>query len=355
VRVVCADTTPEGNTRAFAFDERGRPMAGWPVQLGTLEWLAGRATGDELTILGGVYLPPSDARAVWLMRIAVDGSVRSGVRVRIPEPWHGEEWAIGPDGVAYGTTHVISPDVGVTKSRLQAVSATGVPSGFPITIKGGASKPAFDAAGLIHLTVGSPDRPPSRTLVFDTRGGAIDAGSSNLKIAAMSDWNGIEGSSLYPAAPLVGRDGATFIAVASAGGARVEGLSPGGDIMTGWPYRSDAMYQVIDDCPRAAACDAYTWAHPTIGRDDIVYLAQAAANESTGGSIVAVGQGGRVLAGWPVSLRRAGSRFWSIVADSDGALYALAVEPEKGDTDSATILAIARDGTVLYRTTIIEP
>jgi hypothetical protein len=59
--------------------------------------------------------------------------------------------------------------------------------------------------------------------------------------------------------------------------------------------------------------------------------------------------------GWPVELRRPGSAFWSIVVGSDGTAYALAIEPETGDASSATILAIAPDSNVLYRTTIIDP
>jgi hypothetical protein len=56
-----------------------------------------------------------------------------------------------------------------------------------------------------------------------------------------------------------------------------------------------------------------------------------------------------------VGLRRTGSEFWSIVVGSDGTAYALAVEPEAGDSYSASILAFAPDSTVLYTTTIVEP
>ena len=58
---------------------------------------------------------------------------------------------------------------------------------------------------------------------------------------------------------------------------------------------------------------------------------------------------------WPVELRRPGAEFWSVVVGSDGTAYALAIEPEPGDTSSASILAIAPDSTVLWTTTIIDP
>jgi hypothetical protein len=45
--------------------------------------------------------------------------------------------------------------------------------------------------------------------------------------------------------------------------------------------------------------------------------------------------------------------FWSIEAGTDG-VWALAVEPEASGA-SATILSIAEDSTIRWKTTIIEP
>ena len=87
----------------------------------------------------------------------------------------------------------------------------------------------------------------------------------------------------------------------------------------------------------------------------LLYLLYEAANSSTGGSIAAIGRDGRVVDGWPVGLKRAGSMFWSIVVAPNGTAYALAVEPEPNGSHSATILAIAPDSNVLYNVTIVEP
>jgi hypothetical protein len=46
--------------------------------------------------------------------------------------------------------------------------------------------------------------------------------------------------------------------------------------------------------------------------------------------------------------------FWSVVADPDGGVWALAIEPESHDY-SASILSIAGDSTVRWTTTIVEP
>jgi hypothetical protein len=88
---------------------------------------------------------------------------------------------------------------------------------------------------------------------------------------------------------------------------------------------------------------------PAVGPGDVLYLPQA------GRRLVAIGPDGRVRPGWPVVLTRPGAEFWSVVVGSDGTAYALAIEPEAGDRTSSTILAIAPDGTVRYRTTVVDP
>ena len=123
----------------------------------------------------------------------------------------------------------------------------------------------------------------------------------------------------------------------------------------GWPYRSDAGNETADYCEPGDVCEGYNVAAPTIGPDQVLYLIHGAATTSTGGTVVAVGSDGRVVAGWPVGLRRAGSAFWSVVVGPDGTVYALAIEPEPGDRSSATILGIAPDSTVRYTTTIVDP
>jgi hypothetical protein len=92
---------------------------------------------------------------------------------------------------------------------------------------------------------------------------------------------------------------------------------------------------------------------PAVGQANVLYLLQAAST-SGGGSIVAIGTDGRVRAGWPVGLKRAGSAFWSVVVNPAGGVWALAIEPETPG-HSATILSIANDSTVRFATTIVEP
>jgi hypothetical protein len=94
---------------------------------------------------------------------------------------------------------------------------------------------------------------------------------------------------------------------------------------------------------------------PAVGPDGTVYLSLEAHSSSVGGSLVAVGPNGRVRAGWPVGLKRAGAEFWNVKVGPGGTVYALAYEPEAGGRSTATLLAIAPDSSILYRTTIIAP
>jgi len=364
VRVVCTLENPQGNMfgpiGAFAFDSAGSQLAGWPIDLGAHGYFSGRVIGDELTIhawasLGDVIAEGQPAGNSWILTLAANGAVRSGTQVPFPNCCD-QRWAIGPDGVAYGSINQYGDAQEAPKSsELVAVSFAGAGAGFPITIEGSASEPAFDAAGRIHLTVGTPFERPARTLVFDTNGQAVVGGSGELEIAATGECVGIEGSCPAPAAPLVGPDGTTFVVDSSGNRTTVVGLSPLGQAMEGWPYRSDAGHQSKGSCPVGTVCERYELAAPAIGPGNVLYLLHAASDTSVGGSIVAVGPDSRVRPGWPVVLSRPGAAFWSVVVGADGTAYALAIEPETGDASSATILAIASDSTVLYRTTIIDP
>ena len=80
-----------------------------------------------------------------------------------------------------------------------------------------------------------------------------------------------------------------------------------------------------------------------------------ARDSDVGGSIIAVAEDGQVRPGWPIELKRPGSEFWSAVVGPEGTVNALAIEPEPEGRSSATILAIAPDGTIMYRATIVDP
>jgi hypothetical protein len=368
VRLVCTrGDFPDATLWVFAFDASGRPMAGWPVNLGTVSLGAGRMIGEQLTILTGVSRSDGTGE-VWITGIGIDAVPHQGVRVAIDASAGLGEWALGPDGVAYVTfLEPFDPsstaERAKAKSALFAVGSRGIAPGFPVSITGWGSQPAFDAGGRVHVALGSPFEPPTRMLVFDTAGRAAPGGSGALDVAAPADyWSA--GPSPHLAPPLVGADATRFLVTgfnvfAGFNQTTVLAIGPSGQpLAAGWPYRSDAGLQVNDICPPRAACDSTSFAAPAIGPGNVLYVPQSvpfsATGPSGGGSIVAIGPDGRVRPGWPRTLKRAGSGFWSVVVGSDGTAYALAIERESVGY-SATVLAIAPDSTVRYATTVIEP
>jgi hypothetical protein len=173
-----------------------------------------------------------------------------------------------------------------------------------------------------------------------------------LPIAAMSTWTGA-GPGLP--ATFVAEDGTIFLLSDAGGRTTVFGIDPSGKIMAGWPYRAAAGLQWQGSCPGEVTGCGVSLATPAVGREDVLYLPQAAPEPATGGSLDAIGPDGRVRPGWPIVLKRPGAEFWSVVVGPGGTTFALAVEPEGGGRYSATVLAIAADGTVRYRTTLVEP
>ena len=368
VRILCTLENRDGSAfavvRAYGFDSEGRSLAGWPIDLdryGADGYFAARVIGNELTVLawkslGKEIKEGQPAGNAWIATVAADGTVRAGSKVPYGTNCCTNAFALGPDGVAYGTTHQFGQGPSAPKlSQLLAISFAGVRTGFPVAIAGIASVPAFVAAGRLHLTVNDGPDQLAGTLVLDTTGQMVAGGSGGLGFSATDVCVGIEGSCEVPAAPLVGADGTTFVVGAYLRNTTVAGLSPSGQQLAGWPYRSDAGHQETGVCIPGEVCEGYSFAAPIMGPGNVVYLLHAAASTSAGGRIVAIGPDGHLVAGWPVGLKRAGSEVWSAVVAPDGNAYVLAIEPEPNNGHSATILALAPDSTVLYTTTIIDP
>jgi hypothetical protein len=254
--------------------------------------------------------------------------------------------------MAYGTSRrgfEFEPSV---KTDVVSFDLNGVRAGWPITVDGNTSELAFDGRGQAYLVVGWPNRRPARTVVLDASGRLLPTGSADQPIVSTSTWNGAGAD--YPGPPIVADDGSAFIVSTEGGRTGVIALDPNGRSRTGWPYRSSLGMQWSGFCGAADVGCGQSRTMPAAGATDVLYLLQAAANRSTGGSIAAVGTNGRVRAGWPVGLKRAGSAFWSVMVNSAGGVWALAIEPETPGY-SATILSIANDSTVGFATTVVRP
>jgi anti-sigma factor RsiW len=357
VRLICHRPAAEEGlggmiTRVHAFGANGRPLPAWPVEIEDV--VTGRMVGSELTLLIKPYVgdvsETDTPETVLLATVAADGSVQSGPDVQFDCCEH--SWAIGPDGIGYGTTHR-DWDTSV-KTDIEAFGLDGLRIGWPKTIDGNASDLAFDAEGRVYAIVGSPNAQPARTIVIDHDGRDLPTGSSDQAIVSTNPWTGAGAD--YPGSPIVAGDGTSYIVQSVDGQTRVQALDPGGQRVVGWPYESDlGLQEVGGGCPAGdTGCGSFL-AAPVVAPGNVLFLIEEAANSADGSRLVALAQDGRVVDGWPVQLRRAGSEFWSIVAGPDGRVYALAIEPEPNGAHSATILAIAPDSDVQFNVTVVEP
>jgi hypothetical protein len=363
VRIVCTMENPDGNmfdpVGAFAFEPNGRLRAGWPVSIEGF-FITGQVVGDDLTLfvsqsLGDVEIEGQPSFDSGLVTIAADGTIASGVRST--DVGDCCTWKVGLDGIAYGVASGFPDQAPMPRpSRLTAMDHSGVRSGWPVSFEGIASAPAFGPGGRIALTVASDDAKTSRVLVFEPEGTAVSARSAALPVAT-AEYTGDTGGCTVgsPQPPVVARDGTTF--VYSELDSAIYAIDPSLATIQDWPFEPGAPLAVarpgLESEHEAGYCPASVV--PAVAPDRTLYLAIEARDTTVGGRLLALGLDSQVRPGWPVDLLRPGSEFWSVVVGPDGTVYALAIEPESAGSSSATILAIAPDSTVRYRTTIVEP
>jgi WD40 repeat protein len=298
-------------------------------------------------LLHGVY---AEQPGTSLTAIARDGSIRRG-KVGPTDDSLGFSGPISPDGIAY-TTWASNPYPEGTHeiSRITGTDLSGVRAGWPVKVDGIASEAAFGADGRVVFTIGSRDSTTSRIAVFD-RDGNVVARSTTFPLKTAE--SGVDCVVYAPRAPITAADGTVFLW--SELDRRIFALDAALNVRPGWPYRPAnwLVHPGWDDPTAELGCSPP--AAPSVGPTGTLYLPLEPRDESVGGTLVALDLDGRPHAGWPVTLQRPGAEFLWTVVGSDGTVYALAKEPEAGNSASVTILAIAPDSTVLYRTTIIEP
>lgn len=346
VRLLCsvlvsADTSVE---RAFALDVQGRSLDGWPVEPGPGFWSAGRVVDGALGLYGG----PSETGSS-LAIVAADGSIQRGRAVPTDETM-ATAAKIGPDGIVYSTRVPGDyPEGSPETSWITSSDLNGVREGWPVKLDGIASGPSFGPGARIVLTVGSRVDATSRVAVLDRNG--VLARSPKLAVATAE--SGVDCVAYTPRAPLTAADGTVFLW--SDLDARIFALDAALKVLPGWPYRlPNGLVGPGHDDPRSELNCSFPVA-PSVGPTGTLYLPLQPRSASVGGTLVAVDLNGRVRAGWPVTLKRPGAEFLWTVVGSDGTVFALAKEPEAGNSASVTIVAFATNGIVRYRTTIIEP
>ena len=338
-------------TSVSRFDTTGRRVGSWSYRgevAGRLRIVDDRLllvtnepTERQVTGPGGAV----ETRSLvvhWIQEVSEDGTVRSGVRVEMDDAdWYS---AIGPDGTAY---HVNRVDGVIT-----AFDMDGQRAGWPVRLGGPPFRPRIRARRARLRGRGVIRRGATR-LVSLGRDGSVEWRTDPLALAGASSRTG--GGPFGPLAPLVMEDGTAIVIGESGGRAVLYAIDPTGRVKTGWPHRSATPPAWQGACA-ADAADCGVWRSiPAVGADGAVYVPLAAPDAQIGGTMEGVDPDGHALAGWPMHLARRGAAFWSVAVGTDGTAFCLAVEPETGGTTSATIVAIARDGTVRSRTTVIQP
>lgn len=348
LRMIC-EVPPTGDgleaplARVHAFDPAGQPLPNWPIEIE--QGFTARMVGNDLHVLispyeGDVIVGPAH---IFMAVIPPDGVLSRGTDVPLFDCCD-NSLAIAPDGTGYMRT-IRFPE---GKSEILAFDQAGAKAGWPVSIDGQASPLAFDAASRVYVGVAAADA-TMWTVVFDAAGQVVGGAQGPLPYSS-NPWTG---AGAEGPGPLFVADDGTYFLFSAEDGSTIAALARDGEMLAGWPYHSDRFPQQTGFCPEGDTGCGYNRSEPVVGPGNVLYASLSTAASSAGGRLVAIGNDGRVRGGWPVDLVRAGSMFWSLEAGTDG-VWALAVEPEASGA-SATILSIAEDSTVRWKTTIIEP
>ena len=156
-----------------------------------------------------------------------------------------------------------------------------------------------------------------------------------------------------PIRPVLDSDGSAWVMGADArDNVVVHALGPDGTVRDGWPWSAGLPIEEQGECEgQETGCGVWRTV-PALGPGEVLLVLLAPADRKSGGQLVAVGPDGAVVDGWPVKLTNPNGR-WDVVAvGADGTVYATAIE-SGGRTSTTTLLAIAPDSEVIWRSTLV--
>jgi hypothetical protein len=372
VRVLCAFRADDSHLAqfAYAFDRSGALLDGWPVDLGPDEISeAPRAVADDLVVVARniVRDEGENPQSVTyrLIRVTTDGRVERGTPVSAVAVslQYGER--LGADGVAYvrDTDEPLLDDegrpLGPVTTRLTGLDSQGIRDGWPLTIEGLLSDPVVGPDGALYfsrierVTATEGVAWVASLVVVDRDGGVREPGPVSVAGAGLHEATFAGGDSPLP--PVVSRDGSAWLATTGTQGRVVLHLvTAAGQMAPGWPWEAEQPLELRGRC---SGLDTGCGVWRTLlaaGPGGALYAALQAPPRGQGGQLVAIGPDGRLVDGWPVGLRAGNARWDMLAVASDGTIIATAVEPSGGG-DGVTVLGIAPDSSVLWRTTVVAP
>jgi hypothetical protein len=349
-----------GTLRAYAFNETAGLLPGWPVDLSSASLGGGsiegsRATGDGFSLLLH-DAADCDCAGRWrTARIDHDGTLRLGTAYDAPPAsdasGYGEPGParLGPDGNGY----VWQRHGALTE--VASFGPSGLRAGWPLTI------PETDVVdlvfgdegyGFVFVVARIAGGAATRVRGFRSNAQERYGAPADVPVRVGTAYGG-GGPNVYTV--FIGGDYSAWILGSRGGRTYVYALDRVGHQRKGWPYRVVPGPQWQFPCTPPVTPCANWLAWPAVGPGNVLYLPVAASSDRAGGKLVAVARPGRVVAGWPVTLRRSGAQFLSVGVGPDGTIFGLAAEPEAKGGWSATVLAIAPNGKTRWSKTVVEP
>lgn len=285
---------------------------------------------------GTIYLsvPPSDQNAVGNSLQAIGPGGQAA-----PAPaglWSG--MALSPNDTLYAWAYDLDKDSdsNVTRSRMAAFGSDGKPkAGWPVTFAGSMSAPAFGPDGTAYIVLGD-----SKVVALAPDGATRVGWPVTLPAgeAALSETGGWHAPDVAQA-PVVDDRGAVYVAgTYGQGQAIVAAFDPRGKTVPGWPIRSDSGL--------ADFWFGYVGGYHTLARPAFIRTPSGEARlyVALNDHISAVGQDGKVLAGWPLARPRAYLGWRAMQPTLDGGLIVVGEWIDDGSLTYSQILRLAPDG-----------
>lgn len=327
--VSSTNSTPE--TRLLGSD--GAVRASWPVAVG-----GSAVVGADGSLYGLLF--GANGLASHIEVLGADGSRATGTAA---------DWqAIGaaPSGAVYAWTWDLAAgsDTKVVRTRIAAIGTDGKPKpGWPVSIPGSASAPAFGADGTIYLTLGASGA-TSSVLALDPAGrtkpgwpAKLPAGYSAL--SQTGAWHAPDVAE--PAIP--GADGTLYVAAESASGQPlVTAFDATGHVKAGWPYRPPASFITFGHAIGGYVPETAPLFAPSAS-GGLLYLALQ-------DRIVVLLEDGRVAPGWPKTSPLGGDEAgWSSLASTaDGGLIVSIDWYDAGTNEHTMIIRWTAAGDVAH-------
>jgi hypothetical protein len=371
---VAADDQP----MIYAFGADGKTEAGWPVAIGSAPLVQLGPAGSVFVLSDAdsvttarMLTSDGKTKASWTLGsdsdscdevLRADGtffyaysttdentacsiavfSPTGAALTRSPERgW--DSLSIAADGAVVAVGYDMEPYSATTvaQTRVAVIGDDGHPkAGWPVTLQGAASPPAFGADGTIYLSQAGLGTTPSQVTAYDYTGN-LKAGWPVQLPVGYGPFTG-DSSSSTPQPPVVGDDGTVYAAATKNDWTGlVVAFDTGGNPVPGWPAALPQAFAAISgegvSVPDTNPGPMFVTS-PS-GPGSLVLMLE--------GEIVALGRDGKIQAGWPYLIPDSSdeANWLTWAATPDGGIVVVS-EVDGTDDTVDTIVRLTPTGTV---------